>query len=69
MLPTGTDSLMSKIKTDNVSEDLHKDKQLFYFSNYPNDSKYYYGANILAIGKMKNETNVVPMKGFLALKS
>ena len=37
MLLTDTDSLMYKIETDNVFEELYKDKELFGFNNYPKD--------------------------------
>ena len=33
MLLTATDGLMYKTKTENVYEDLYKDKELFNFSN------------------------------------
>ena len=41
MLITDTDSIMYKIEAENVYEDFYKDKELFDFSNYPRDSKYY----------------------------
>ena len=33
-------------------------KHLFYFSNYPKDSKFFYRANKKVIGKMKEEPEV-----------
>ena len=42
---TDTDTLMYKIKTENVYEDLCKDKELFDFSDYKKNSKYDDGAN------------------------
>ena len=53
MLLTNTDSLMYKIKTENVYEDLYKDKELLDFSSYPKDSKYYNGPNNLVVVNMK----------------
>ena len=50
---TDEDSLVYEIKTDNVYEDFHKDKD---FSNYPKDSKCYYQTNMNEIGKIKNES-------------
>ena len=47
-----TDSLMYKTETENVYEDLYKDKKLFDFSKYPKGSKYY-NSNNLVIGKTK----------------
>ena len=45
MLLTDTYSLKYKIETENVNDDLYKDKELFGFNNYPKDSKYYNAAN------------------------
>ena len=59
---TDTDSLVYKIETENVYEDLYKSKELFDFSNYPKDFKYYNDASNLVVGKMKNETSGVPIK-------
>ena len=50
MLLTYTDSLMYKVKTGNVYKDLHRNKELFDFSNYPNDSKHYNSVKSLVIG-------------------
>ena len=52
---------MYKIETGRVYEDLHKDKELFNFSNYWKDSKYYNGANTF-------KKSGVPIKGFVGLK-
>ena len=56
---TDTDSRIYKIETENVYEDLYKDKELFDFGNHSKDSKYYSGANILVVGKMKDEASGV----------
>ena len=45
MLIRDTDSFIYKIEAENVYEDLHKDKELFNFSNYPIDSTYYNNRN------------------------
>ena len=63
------DCLIYKIKSENVYEDLYKNKKLFNFSNYPKDSKYYNGVNNIVIGKMEHETCGVPIKVFVGLKS
>ena len=47
MLLTDSDSLIYKIETENVHEDLYKGNELFHFSNDPKDSKYYDGTNNL----------------------
>ena len=56
MLLTDTDTLMYKIKADNIHEDFYKNKELFGFSNYPKDSKYYNNANNLVVGRMIKHT-------------
>ena len=42
---TDTYSLVDEIETDNVYEDFYVDKNLFDFSNYPRESKFFYLAN------------------------
>ena len=44
-----------KIKTKNVYEDFYENENLFDFSDYPQDSKFYDLANKKVIGKMKDE--------------
>ena len=69
MLLTDTDSLMYKIETEHVYVDLYKDKELLDFNNYTKDSTYYHGAYNLVVGKMKDETSGMPIKGLAVLKS
>ena len=45
LLFTDTDSLCYAIKTDNVYEDLYKDRDLFDNSGYSKESKFYFGEN------------------------
>ena len=45
LLFTDTDSLTSEIKSKDVYEELFRDKHLFDFSNYPEDSKLFDLAN------------------------
>ena len=52
MLLTDTGSLMYKIETKSNYEDLYKDKELFDFSNYPKDSKYYSSTSNFVADKM-----------------
>ena len=54
LLFTDTDSLVYEIITEDVYEDFYQDKNLFDFSDYPLDSKFFDPANKKAIGKMKN---------------
>ena len=63
-----TDSLMHEIKTEDVYEDFSKNKELFDFSNYSAESKYYTDSNKFVFHKMKDETGTAVIKGFLGLK-
>ena len=38
---TGTDSLTYEIKTEDIYEDFSNNKEMFDFSNYSTNSKYY----------------------------
>ena len=69
LLFTDTDSLTYEIKSENVYEEFFKWKDLFDFSNYSKDSKFYDDANKKVIGKMKNEFGGVIVKEFVGLKS
>ena len=64
---TDTDSLMCKIKIENVYQELYKDKELFDVSNYPKHSKYYNNLKKLVIEK--DEQCGVSILGFVGLKS
>ena len=55
LLFTGTDSLVYEIKTEDVYEDFCEDKNLFDFSDYPLDSKFFDPANKKVIAKIKDE--------------
>ena len=55
LLFTATDSLTYGIKSENVYEEVFKWKDLFDFSNYSKDSKYFDQTNKKVIGKMKGE--------------
>ena len=55
---------MYKIESENFLENFYKDKELFDFSKYPKDSKYYNNAKNLVAKKMKDETCDMSIKGF-----
>ena len=69
LLFTDTDSLVYKIKNNNVYEQCFKDKELFDFSGYPKDSKYYDSSNKEVLSKMKDEFNGAKIVEFVGLKS
>ena len=50
-----TDSLTYEIKSEDVYEKLFVLKNLFDFSNFSKDSKFYDNQNEMVIGKMKDE--------------
>ena len=55
-------------ESENVYEDFYKDKELFDFSKYSKDLKYYDKTYNLVFGKMKDETCGVPIKCFVGSK-
>ena len=69
LLFTDTDSLAYEIKSEDVYEEFFKHKDLFEFSNYPKDSKFFDPANKKVIGKMKDEFGGVIVDEFVELKS
>ena len=70
LLFTDTDSLAYEIKgVDDIYEKIYSNKDLFDFSNYPKESKFYNKSNKRAIGKMKNELGRKTISEFIGLKS
>ena len=57
-----------KLKQD-VSEDFYKDKDLFDFSDYPQDSKFFDSVNKQVIGKMRDKSKGKIISAFVALNS
>ena len=55
LLFTDTGRITYEIKSANVYEEFFKWKDLFDFSNYSNDSKFFDKTNEKVIGKMKDE--------------
>ena len=69
LLFTDKDSLAYEIKLENVYEEFFKWKDLFDFSNYSKQSKFFDDANKKVIGKMKVEFGGVIATEFVGLKS
>ena len=68
LLFTDTDSLVYEIKgVENVYE--HLDKELFDFSGYDKESKYYDDSNKKVIGKIKDEMGGKIIAEFVGLRS
>ena len=55
LLFTDTDSLVYNTEAKDVHEDFYQDKNLFDFSEYPVDSKFFDPVNKKVAGKMKDE--------------
>ena len=69
LLFTDTDSLTYEIKSENVYEEFFKWKDLFDFSNYSKDSKFFDETNKKVIGKMKDVSEGKIINEFVGLKS
>ena len=69
LLLTDTDSLVYEIKTEHVYKDLYQDKNLFDFSDYPLDSKFFHPVNKKVIGKMEDVFKGRIISEFVELKS
>ena len=69
LLFTDTDSLTYEIKSENVYEEFFKWKDLFDFSNYSKDSKFFDETNEKVIGKIKDESEGKITDGFVELNS
>ena len=69
LLFTDTYSLTYEIKSEDVYEEFFKHKHLFDFSNYPEDSKFFYQANKNVIGKMNDASEGKIIDEFVGLKS
>ena len=62
MLFTDTDSLIYEIKSKNIYKEFFKWKDLFDFSNYSKDSKFFNETNKKVVGKTKNEKKTLLKK-------
>ena len=69
MLFTDTGSLTYEIKLENVYKEFFNWKELFDFSNYSKDSKFFDETNKKVTGKMKDEFGRVIVLEFVGLKS
>ena len=69
MLFTDADGLTYEVKSENIYEEFCKQKDLFHFSNYSKDSRFFNETNKKVIGKMKDEFDGVIVIEFVGLKS
>ena len=69
LLFTDTDSLTYEIQSENVYKEFFKWKDLFDFSNYSKEAKFFDETNKKVIGKMKDEFGGVIVADFVGFKS
>ena len=69
LLFTDTEGLAYEIKSENIYKEFFKQKDLFDFSNYSEDSEYFDKTNKRAIGKTKDEFGGIIATEFVGLKS
>ena len=69
LLFTDTNSLTYEIKSGKVYEKFYQWKNLFDFSNYSKDSKFFNDTNKKVIGKMRDEYGGAIIDQFIELKS
>ena len=69
LLIIDTDNLVYEIKSENVSEEFFKWKDLFDLSNHSKDSNFFNETNKRVIGNRKDEFGGVIVSEFVALKS
>ena len=68
LLFRNTDSLMYKIKTEDVYEGCSSNKEMFDFSNYSNKSQYFDNSKKLVISKRKDEVRGFAIEALVELK-
>ena len=56
---------MYEIESENFNGIFNKNKELFIFSNYSAESKYYNDSNALVVGKKKDAMGYVAIKNSL----
>ena len=69
ILFTDTDSLTYERKSENIYEEFFECKDLFDFSNYSKDSRFFDGTNKEVIGKVNDEFGGIIVSEFIRLKS
>ena len=69
MLFTDTDSLTYVIKSENIYDEFFQWKDIFDFSNYSKDSRFFDGTNKKVIGKMKEGFGGIIVIEFVGLNS
>jgi hypothetical protein len=68
LLYTDTDSLLYKVETENVYEDMRRHAKEYDFSDYPKDHPCYSVENKKVVGKFKDECCGRPIAEFVGLR-
>jgi hypothetical protein len=68
LLYTDTDSLLYKVETENVYEDMRRHAEEYDFSDYPKDHPCYSVENKKVVGKFKDECYSRPIAEFVGLR-
>ena len=68
LLFSDTDSLCYSIRTNDIYNDIADQIDLYDTSDYPNDHRLHSIVNKKVMGKMKDETNSVPIEEFVGLR-
>ena len=58
---------MHETRTEDVNESFSEDKEMFDFSNYSTESKYYHGSKKLVVDKTKYKAVGAAFKKFVGL--
>lgn len=69
LLMTDTDSLIYRVQTENIYDDMLDDKDLYDTSNYPPTHRLFSRENCKRLGKMKDEMGGRPIRSFVGLRS
>lgn len=71
VLMSDTDSFIFKVETEDIYQDIKKDKQIYDFSNYENFDNIDFDRNFnkKVLGKFKDETGGKPIRKFIGLRS
>jgi len=68
LLFTDTDSLTYQIRTQDIYNDMHEQKEFYDTSNYPSSHSLFSKTNAKVVGKMKDETGGRPIFEFIGLR-
>ena len=68
LIYTDTDSFIIEVETDDIYKNMYEDKELYDFSEYPEDHTNFNISNKKIFGKFKDELKSKIITEFVALK-